>query len=297
MARILILIGGHLCTAPRPVKEAETLAAAGYEVTVRGFWFDSELADRDRDLMLNRCWRYEPIQDLREGSFARRSKNLAVRARRRVAHEAHARFGKFTPSVLGYDVNAILDVALREKADLTIVHSEAGLWVGCQLLKRGLRVGVDFEDWFSEDLLPQNRVGRPIKQLRDYEAELMRHADYRITTSHAMANAVSEAYAATAPTVVYTTFPFADRARIDGETKDRADRRMPSLHWFSQTIGEGRGLEMLFQALPLISIAVEIHLRGNCPERMRDWLNGTVEESWRQRVFIHPTVPNDELLS
>jgi len=51
MAKILILIGGHLCTAPRPQKEAETLAAAGYDVTVRGFWFDPELMERDRSLM------------------------------------------------------------------------------------------------------------------------------------------------------------------------------------------------------------------------------------------------------
>ncbi len=273
MARILILIGGHLCTAPRPVKEAETLAAAGYEVTVRGFWFDSELADRDRDLMLNRRWRYEPIQDLREGSFAKRSRNLAVRARRRLAHEAQVRFGKFTPSVLGYDVNAILGVALSERADLTIVHSEAGLWVGCQMLKRGMRVGVDFEDWFSEDLLPRDRAGRPIKQLKSFEAELLKHADYRVTTSRSLADALSQAYAAPAPTVVYNAFPFTD------------------------PIGEGRGLEALFQALPLISIPAEIHLRGNCAEHTREWLNGTVPESWRQRVFIHPTVPNAELLS
>src|SRR5207237_6855140 len=123
--------------------------------------------------MINRRGRFEPIQDLRPGSLANRPKQLAVRARRRLAHEAQVRFGKFSPAVLGYDVNAILKTALRERADLTIVHSEAGLWVGSELLKHGMQVGVDFEDWFSEDLLPQDRVGRPIKQLKKYEAELM----------------------------------------------------------------------------------------------------------------------------
>ena len=43
MAKILITIGGHLCMAPRPQKEAEALASAGFDVTVRGFWFDPEL--------------------------------------------------------------------------------------------------------------------------------------------------------------------------------------------------------------------------------------------------------------
>ena len=48
MAKILILIGAHLCTAPRPQKEAETLANAGHDVTVRGCWFDPEMVKRDR---------------------------------------------------------------------------------------------------------------------------------------------------------------------------------------------------------------------------------------------------------
>src|SRR5438105_11601247 len=143
MSRILILIGGHLGGAPRAQKEAEALASAGHDVIVRGFWFDPDLAERDRDLMINRRWRFEPLQDLRPGSFANRPKQLAVRARRRLAHEAQVRFGKFSPAVLGYDVNAVLKTALSERADLTIVHSEAGLWVGSELLKHGMRVGVD----------------------------------------------------------------------------------------------------------------------------------------------------------
>jgi hypothetical protein len=47
MAKVLILIGGHLCTAPRSQKEAETLANAGHDVMVRGVWFDPELVKRE----------------------------------------------------------------------------------------------------------------------------------------------------------------------------------------------------------------------------------------------------------
>jgi hypothetical protein len=46
MAKILILIGGHLCAAPRSQKEAETLTNAGHGVIVRGVWFDPELVKR-----------------------------------------------------------------------------------------------------------------------------------------------------------------------------------------------------------------------------------------------------------
>nr|WP_225913778.1 glycosyltransferase [Leptolyngbya ohadii] len=60
-------------------------------------------------------------------------------------------------------------------------------------------------------------------------------------------------------------------------------------------MGPGRGLETLFQALPLLQHPVEIHLRGNCSDATRHWLETQIPDHWRDRLFLHPTVPNDEL--
>ena len=297
MSKILILIAGHLCTAPRAQKEADTLAAAGHDVVVRGTWFDAPLVERDRELMAKRRWRLDPILDLRPTSAAARSKNLGVRARGRLAREMHSRFGKFSPSQLGFAPGAMLKTALSEDADLTIVHSEAGLWVGEQLLKKGMRVGVDFEDWFSEDVLPEARSSSPIEQIKALEKVVMQECDYRVTTSQAMAQALGEAYDASPPAVVYNAFPVAQRQRLDGETRDRHDPAIPSLHWFSQTIGSGRGLETLLASLHHVSVSAEVHLRGNCTGEVRKWHNDLTPSTWRDRVFIHPTVSNEELLS
>lgn len=294
MAKIQILIGAHLCTAPRPQKEAETLANAGHDVTVRGFWSDPELVQRDRLLTANKKWRFEPIIDFQP---THRLTNLGIRLQSRLGKELFQRFGIFSPVLLGYGTNAMLKAARQEAADLTIVHSEAGLWVGKKLLEEGFRVGVDFEDWFSEDLLPSSRVHRPIKKLKWLEAQLIRKCIYSLTTSHAMAEALAEVYEAPKPTVIYNTFPWAERLQIDDQKRDRQNLNLPSLHWFSQTIGPGRGLETFFQSLQYLDIAVEIHLRGNYPESSRQWLEPLVPDNWRSSLFIHPTVPNSELLS
>lgn len=294
MAKILILIGGHLCTAPRPQKEAETLANAGHDVTVRGFWFDPELVKRDRLLMVNKKWRFEPIVDFQP---THRLNNWKIRLQSRFAKEQFQRFGTFSPGLLGYGAKAMLKAARQARADLTIVHSEAGLWVGNRLLDEGFRVGVDIEDWFSEDLLPEARAARPIAQLKALESRLARDCTYCLTTSHALAEALAEAYQAPKPTVIYNAFPWAERSQIDHQKQDRCNPNLPSLHWFSQTIGPGRGLETLFQALPHLTAQVEIHLRGNYPESARQWLEPLVPSEWRDRLFIHPTVPNAELLS
>lgn len=297
MARVLILIGAHICTAPRPQKEAETLAAIGHDVTVRGFWSDTLLVERDRALMASKKWRFEPIIDFRGESLRGYCKSFGVRLRSRVARERYTRFGTVSPSLYGYGAGEMLKTAVREKADLTIVHSEAGMWVGAQLLDRGMRVGVDFEDWFSKDLLPEARRARPIEQLKILERRLMKECAYRLTTSHALADALAQAYDAPKPAVVYNVFSFAERENIDGKVRDRRNTRIPSLHWFSQTIGQGRGLETLFAALNYLSIPAEIHLRGACSDSVREWIAALVPPAWKERVFIHPTVSNSELLS
>jgi glycosyltransferase involved in cell wall biosynthesis len=296
LARILILIGGHLCTAPRPQKEAGALAAAGHEVTIRGAWFDSELGKRDHLLLTGSKWSFEPFVDFRLSSKS--LTRTRVRLRRRVARELFSRFSWFTPDLLGYGVSQMLAVARRAKADLTIVHSEGGLWAGSRLLDEGFKVGVDFEDWFSEDLLPEARAARPINELKNLEKHLARECVYSLTTSQALSNALAEAYQAPKPVVVYNVFPFAERASIDQQYRDRREAGVPSLHWFSQTIGRGRGLETLFQALPHLQMVVEVHLRGECNEDVRRWIESMISVEWaKNRVFIHATVPNDELLS
>ncbi|MFN7413164.1 MAG: glycosyltransferase [Dolichospermum sp.] len=294
MAKILILIGAHLCTAPRPQKEAETLANAGHDVTIGGFWFDPDLVERDRLLMIHKKWQFLPIIDFQPHQ---KINNWSVRWRSRITKEKFQRFGIFSPELLGYGVKEMLKTAQNFKADLTIVHAEAGLWVGSQLLDEGLRVGVDFEDWFSEDLLPEARAGRPIEKLKSLESRLINECSYCITTSHVMAKALAQAYQSQVPTVIYNTFPWQERSQLDGKIGDRQNLDLPSIHWFSQTIGQGRGLEILFQALPHINQPIEIHLRGNYPESSRQWLEPQIPQQWRDHLFIHPTVPNHELLS
>ncbi|MBD2508830.1 glycosyltransferase [Nostoc muscorum FACHB-395] len=294
MAKIIILIGGHICTAPRPQKEAETLANAGHDVTVHGFWFNPALVERDQLLITNKKWRFAPIIDFQP---TRKFHNWAIRFQGRIAKEKYLRFGMFSPDLLGYGTKAMLKAARKANADLTIIHSEGGLWVGNQLLNKGFRVGVDFEDWFSEDLLPEARATRPIAQLKLLESRLAKECRYCLTTSHALAAALAKAYQVREPTVIYNAFPWSERSQIDHQKRDRQNLNLPSLHWFSQTIGPGRGLEILFQSLPNINIPLEIHLRGNYPESSRQWLEPLIPDKWRDRLFIHPTVPNTELLS
>jgi glycosyltransferase involved in cell wall biosynthesis len=302
MARILILIGGHLCTAPRPQKEAAALAAAGHDVLVMGLWFDAVLADRDQQLCAaiqssdnTPPWRFQPLLDFRGQNWRQQYQRSGMRIQAKLAQQLFQKAQILSPALLGYGAKAMLRFARDYHADLTIVHSEAGLWVGQQLQQQGYRVGVDFEDWFSQDLLPTAQAKRPIAWIKSLEASAIHHCHYCLTTSQAMATAMAAAYDAAEPTVIYNAFPPLDVCQHAQPYVDRKSQTVPSLHWFSQTIGPGRGLETLFAALPHVQSLVEVHLRGNCPNLYRDWLMSIIPAEWQDRIVLHETVPNQEL--
>ncbi|HEY5312155.1 MAG TPA: hypothetical protein VIK18_06530, partial [Pirellulales bacterium] len=88
----------------------------------------------------------------------------------------------------------------------------------------------------------------------------------------------------------------AERATLDGCRNDRVDLDLPSIYWFSQTIGHDRGLQNLFAALPLLSRPVQVHLRGQA-SNPQQWIRDHVLPPHRSWVQIHPPVPNHAILS
>lgn len=291
--KILILISGHLATAPRAQKEAMALRAAGARVLIRGTWWSPILAKEDIALARAMDVEFAPVVDLR-------SKNLGsftLRFRQRLAREAYTRMGWVTSRTFGLGTPEFLRVAREVSADLTMVHSEAGLWVGKKLLDEGRRVGVDFEDWFSQDLSLADRKGRPIAAMQILERHLLREAHCCLTTSQALADALAnDAATCRAPVVVPNCFPAAMRNKAFAGPRDAKPLGVVSFHWFSQTVGPGRGLETLAQALPLLKGEWQLTLRGAL-HGYQDWFDRTFPESMRARIQLLDPVPNEELLA
>jgi glycosyltransferase involved in cell wall biosynthesis len=99
------------------------------------------------------------------------------------------------------------------------------------------------------------------------------------------------------PKVLHNVFPLAERDLLDNQIKDRVDLSIPSIHWYSQTIGPGRGLEMLVQSLALVDTPVELHLRGNLFGNFRTELESIFPQNKGHRLYFHALVPHKELLS
>lgn len=292
-ASIVIMTGSHLCHNPRALKEATSLARAGHNVVVLGAWINSSLKELDQQLLSSLPFNFIPVVD----STISATRQIQQRVRRKLGSIVH-QFGRIENRwQLGYAYTALRQAAFRRTADLYIAHSEQAMAVAIDLLRNGRRVGVDMEDWFSEDLLPNTRRHRPLRLLRSFERCLLKQSIYVSCPSRAMSEALAQEYRCVLPSVIYNAFHWSERKSIDGMFKDRKNQHVPSIHWYSQTLGLGRGLEDLLAALPLVEYTAEIHLRGNAVEGFKAWLLERVPVSWRDRIAFHDLVSNDELPS
>src|ERR1700727_2595744 len=185
-ANIVILTGNHLCNNPRVIKEATTLANAGYSVTVHGGWFDEGLKARDLELQRSLPFEFRPVIDGTENAFRR----LRVWSNMKVGTIAHRFVGFESRRQLGY-AYAGLHAASRQRADLYIAHSEAAMAVADDRMNDGSLVGIDLEDWFSEDLPRDARKNRPVRLLRKLERKLLTSGGHSACPSRAMSDALA----------------------------------------------------------------------------------------------------------
>ncbi|WP_187770802.1 glycosyltransferase [Cognatilysobacter lacus] len=286
---VLIIIVGHLSSAPRAQKEAAALRKAGARVVVRGNWFEPRLVGEDLAIARQLDIEFAPATDLR-----RVGGHPGDRIRHRMSKLVHALTGSVLPRTLGPGAPELLRDARRIRADLTLVHSEPGLWLGRRLAQEGHAVGVDFEDWFSRDQCPGDRPEPVRTTLRELEHFHLQHARCCVTTTHVMAEALAaDAGTPRIPVAIPNSFP-ADSAPTIADRRDAAGEPAVSFYWFSQTIGPARGLEALAAALALLRGEWVLHLRGALGTHAQ-WLEGLFTPDLRSRIHVLPPVSNAEL--
>ncbi len=282
-ARLLLLTNGPLARNPRVVKEASALGAAGHAVTVLGFRNHRASVPLDAALAAGAPFRHEQVE-LLDGPAA-----FLRRAFSRLARELAARAGPATIHALG-PAFSLLRRARSTPADLTIVHNEIPHWTGLRLIASGRRVAADIEDWHSEDLLPADRVGRPLDVLRRVEHGLLHRAAYVTTTSEALASALHARYGGRRPAVLTNSFPLPPPP-----ASPPAPSALPAFFWFSQTTGPGRGLEAFAAAWALTTRPSRLVLLGEISGDFDRRLLALLPPALRARVEFLPLVPPADL--
>lgn len=264
---------GHPSTNPRLVKEADALVACGARVTVVHGRFLPWADESDRRFAA-RGWRtvvvpFGPLAGratwLRQG-LARRGAALLAAVQGDVGHDARA----FHPAAAD-----LARAARAVPADVFLGHNLAGGLAAAEAAeRRGVPLGFDAEDDHVGEL-PDAPAHRAERRRRD---ALLRHllprCAHLTAASPRIAATLAREYGVSAVTVL-NVFPRRDAQGLPGPAP--ADAR--SLYWVSQTLGPGRGLEPVVDALARVPGEWRLVLRGRPLEGYPAALRGRLAAS------------------
>lgn len=286
--KICIVTDQHLSANPRVWKEALSLSKYGYSVSIVTKFNSPIHKKRDFELLerLPKGIKYIPAYSLIRADVSL-TKMLLLKGLPKFAIIAK-RFGIETSYLISNSLRTTFKVARAQSADLYIAHVEGGFFVGKLLAMKGAKVAFDFEDWYSNDYLVDTR---PVKLLKSLESFAMNKGVYVSAPSKAMSLALSKEYnKSRVPTVIYNSFPLEKNTATSTVGK-------PSLVWFSQTVGTGRGLEKLISSLHDVPESIILKLIGNCSEKYKSQLETLFPYSLGHSLEFIPPVKHYELHS
>ena len=257
MANVCIISPGAIGSNPRVVKEANCFAVAGHKVTVVSIRTLDYVDALDGTILAAARWRSKRL-DFRSKrkrivpSLVQRSA-LAVQRLVGVGYGAEIAANPFTL--------ALSAAALRVKADLYIAHYVAALPAAAHAAAHhGAAYAFDAEDFHLGDLpdAPEHALEKRI--IRAIESRYLPGTAYMTAASPLIAEAYTETYGVPLPTVILNVFPKANAPAVP--TPRGSAQPGPSLYWFSQTIGAGRGLETAVEAIARARSLPHLYLRG-----------------------------------
>lgn len=279
----ICLIGAtHPSFNPRIIREADTLAQEGHEVRVVAPCFMSGHAESDKRLLSSRKWRLETA-DFRTGFWS-----IYVRGHRKLSRKIFDHIG--WPSVHAYSSASrwLTKIAAAQSADWYIAHAHRALPIAAAAAdQHRARLGFD-----CEDLLTQHEAEDP-KLIRAIERKYIEQCAYVSVPSNAIADELSKEYGIQCQ-VLYNVFPLRLADALTPPAQ-RAHNKTLRLHWFSQTIGSGRGLEEAIEALRILDQNVELTLRGLWAAGYEEKLRALV--SPKIKLTALPCVDHDDLIS
>lgn len=290
--RICLVSPGHIASNPRLVKEADALHQAGYQVRVVAGDYMAAIRPLDQTILSQSSWQYTKV-DLGSpmGHGLRR-------IRQEIARQL-AQAGILSLPVATWAHSPIsirlAKVAASEPADLYIGHCLAALpAVAYAARVHGARFGFDAEDYHVGELkeTPDHRTEIAVRDC--LERSLLQHCHHSTAASPGIAAAYAARYGVAMQSIL-NVFPLSEAPSSPPKLQVRMSQE-PSLYWFSQTIGPGRGIESIVQALGKMDNPVQLYLRGISAVGYAEHLTCLAQEiGVNHRVHLLPPAPPSDM--
>jgi hypothetical protein len=277
------------------LKAADAFAAAGYDVRVISAGNMARESAFDARLQATGRWRW---RELRYGRDAAPLRWFHTGARRTAAWTVAGSLGDSAPlgvvsRAIGRVHPELVDAILEHPADF-IYGGGVGALAGVAAAARASATpfAIDFEDFHCGEREDRGDGARFNRMARRVMIDVARDAAFVTAGSAAIADACGTELCIQA-TAIHNVFPLprtAPAERLRGGAPLR-------LYWFSQTIGPGRGLETVIEALALLDAPAALDLRGAAvPEYVTSLQQLAARVAPRLTVSLLDIAPPDQMV-
>lgn len=266
--RIVLITSGQPSLNPRLVKEADVLSLTGYEVIVLYTYWNNWGTTFDETLLKAKKWKAirvggDPKQKPLTYLLSRIMHKLAIAGARKIDLKYFAEFA------ISRNSYSLMKAAAIANADLYIAHNLGALPAVVKAAKiHGKPCGFDAEDFHRNEV--SNDPNNFDVSIKTYIEDIyIPQVNYLTVSSPQISEAYQKLYADKKPVTILNVFPISKKTN---QTSINKNGRI-KLFWFSQTIGQGRGIENVLEALrKLKNDTFELHLLGQCDKEFKQEL-------------------------
>ena len=293
MMRVCVATAGHLSTCPRMVKVADALHGAGYDVHVVSTRSTDWAIEADVHLRQTRTWSWDVVDLSRDSAVWRQRWSGA---RQRIASAIATRLDagalpwRLATAAFGRSGPELQDAIVRSRPDAVFAGTSGALAPAHDAARvLGCRYGVDLEDLHTDE---REDAGAALhhRLANQVLSVVLPGAALVTTTSHELAVAYRSSFGVE-PLVLHNVWPLPATppviARRDGPLQ---------FYWFSQTIGQQRGLELAIRGIGAAGIDARLVLRGRVtPAYVSTLRELAAEVAPRLVVEAQPPLAPDQL--
>lgn len=280
---ICLITSSQPSTNPRLVKEADALADAGYEVTVIHTFMTSWAQKADRQLAYHKKWNARQVGG---DPYRQRLTWYWTRLRNKLA--------KLYPKLLPFKLRALcrpfdelLQAAKTVPADLYIAHTLEALPVAYYAAKANNKpIGFDIEDFHRAEETQPSPDREALKIF--VESKYLPKVDYRTAASPLIGATYADLFKLPDIPTLLNVFPI----RFQPAFRPTVEEEPLKLFWFSQTVGQDRGLEDVLQALEkLPGIRVQLTILGKASDEVKWYFRSALKSPEHEIQFLDPVPP------
>lgn len=258
---VCLVTPGHLTSTPRLLKEAQSLAGAGYSihlVSVDNFPPNTLL---DRAILDETGWPATQLtRTVGSRAFVRK---LVNRIACRLASVSRLQSVTLLARAQHVEAARLARASAAVPADYYIGHCVASLpAVAHAARRRGAAFGFDLEDYHEAETPGIAANPSLIAITRSLLRTFLSHARHLTAASPLIAEAFATNYGVT-PVVVRNVFPLDHAPAAPIDPGPATETHPAVLYWVSQVIGAQRGIESVVTAMARMSTPMELHLRGH----------------------------------